>query len=63
MRHPQSELLEIFALYVFSEVTTNDILAEHAWNLAVEKASEHGLTVEDELYNLEYIRPNALKEY
>lgn len=60
MRHPQSELLIVAALYVFSELTKNEIIGEHAWTLATELALEHGLNVEDALYNLEYIRPEFL---
>lgn len=60
MPDPQSDLLTIAALYVFSAATTNDILAEHAWNLAAEQAEVHGLGIEDAVFNLEYIRPEAL---
>lgn len=61
MKHPQDELLDILGLYVLSQTTTNDILAEHAWNNALEKAEGLGLTIEDAIYNLEYFRPYLIE--
>lgn len=56
----QSDLLEIAALVVFSKACKNEIIADHAFTLAAEKADQHGLSVEDAIYNLEYVRPNHL---
>lgn len=58
----QSDLLQIAALVVLSHATSNDILSEHAWTLAVEQADQHGLSVTDAIYNLEYVYPHSLVE-
>ena len=44
---PQDELLEILALYVLSQSTSDDILAEYAWSNAIEKSEFHGLKIDD----------------
>lgn len=61
MQDPQSDLLTIAALLVLSQATSNGIIAEHSWNLAAEQAQQHGLSVEDAIYNLEYVQPKLIE--
>lgn len=53
MRHPQKDLLIIYALVLLAREYRGKTREEEALNLAAEIAEEHGLTVADAVCQLE----------